>query len=283
MIIGLSKTQNGANETRFKIRDKMILYNRLLIVPCLIIHCTITPGPYRVHSADDDAREVFFSNHCYDCHDDVTAKGNLDLTSLSTDLSNPDALIQWTLVYDQVSSGAMPPKKKPRPPAKELENFLDDLGTEILNLTSKIESDRGIEKVRRMNRVEYENTLRDLLHIPLLQVKELLPEDGKEHGFAKVPTALDLSHVQMGKYLEASDKALRQAIVKNPNRPKTGTVRILASQNGQCSRSYRYSCSSATITWEIRPWSYDKSPGQPGEKTKAIPTALPNSRARRIR
>src|SRR5437899_2289684 len=57
---------------------------------------------------------------------------------------------------------------------------------------------------RRMNRYEYENTLRDLLDAPWLQVREMLPEDGLSARFNKVGDALDVSHVQMSRYLAAA-------------------------------------------------------------------------------
>ncbi|WP_231756321.1 DUF1592 domain-containing protein [Lignipirellula cremea] len=81
-----------------------------------------------------------------------------------------------------------------------------------------------------MNRTEYEHTLQDLLALPLLRVKELLPEDGQQHGFDKVPSALELSHVQIRKYLAAADKALRQAIVDAPSKPETQVWRGLAAE-----------------------------------------------------
>ena len=65
---------------------------------------------------------------------------------------------------------------------------------------------------RRLNRYEYENALRDLLHAPWLQVRDSLPEDGEAHRFNKVGDALDVSHVQMARYLGAADYALRQAM-----------------------------------------------------------------------
>ena len=65
---------------------------------------------------------------------------------------------------------------------------------------------------RRLNRYEYENALRDLLHIPWAQVKDKLPLDGERHGFNKSGEALDVSFVQIERYLGAADYAMRQAM-----------------------------------------------------------------------
>lgn len=66
--------------------------------------------------------------------------------------------------------------------------------------------------LRRLNRTEYENTIRDLFALSGLQVKEMLPEDGRFDGFDKAATRLDMSAVQLRKYLEAADFVLDAAI-----------------------------------------------------------------------
>ena len=58
----------------------------------------------------------------------------------------------------------------------------------------------------------------------------MLPEDGQQHGFDKVPSALELSHVQIRKYLEAADAALNQAVVDLPKKPETQVWRGLAAE-----------------------------------------------------
>src|SRR5207344_2775384 len=78
---------------------------------------------------------------------------------------------------------------------------------------------------RRMNRYEYETALRDLLHAPWLQVRDSLPEDGEAYRFNKVGDALDVSHVQMARYLAAADYALRQVMATHAEQPKTKVER----------------------------------------------------------
>lgn len=70
----------------------------------------------------------------------------------------------------------------------------------------------GRSKVRRLNRFEYENTLRHVLDAPWLQVAERLPEDGTAYLYNKIGNRLDVSHVQMAKYLEVAEYAIRSAI-----------------------------------------------------------------------
>ena len=83
---------------------------------------------------------------------------------------------------------------------------------------------------RRMNRDEYENTLRDLLGAPWLQIKALLPEDGVAERSNKVGTVLDVSHVQINRYLGAAEYALREVMARSTRRPERVVNRYYARE-----------------------------------------------------
>ena len=160
--------------------------------------------------------EPFLSEHCYDCHDDVTAKGGLNLLDLGTELADAERMRRWTLVHDRVAAGEMPPEDKSRPGSAAQKSFLNTLGRTLF------EADEAHREVvlRRLNRVEYEFTLRDLFRLPHLAVKDMLPEDAKSHGFDNVGEALGLSPEQMLVYLDAADHAI-DAALGPPVRPET--------------------------------------------------------------
>src|SRR5258708_27459835 len=126
----------------------------------------------------------------------------------------------------------MPPKKKPRPAAGELRRFTNSLSSALLAADLKRVAIEGRATQRRLNRYEYENTLRDLLSLPSLEVKSFLPEDSEAFGFNKVGEALDVSHVQMARYLAAAEFALRQAMAPQAARPHTTTNRFYAWHQG---------------------------------------------------
>ena len=174
-------------------------------------------------------QEQFLEKHCYECHDEDVSKGGLDLPALPRNLSNLDILRKWTGIYDRIAHGEMPPEDKEQPSEGEKAAFLATLGKQLVGAEKAMEVKMGKGLVRRMNRTEYEHTLQDLLHLPLLRVKEMLPEDGRLHGYDKAPGALELSHIQMAKYLETADKALRQAISKASKKPETQKWRGLAT------------------------------------------------------
>ncbi len=167
-------------------------------------------------------------NRCIDCHDAETKKGSLDLTALAFDLKNPKAYARWVKVFDRVEAGEMPPKGKSQPDEAALKGFLGQLGSKLIESDSQRAVTDGRATVRRMNRYEYENTVRDLLKAPWLQIRDKLPEDGEANRFNKVGDALDVSHVQMARYLNAADYALREVIADQQSRPSSKPARYYA-------------------------------------------------------
>jgi len=147
---------------------------------------------------------------------------------LKFDHANLTNFSRWVLVQDRVSNGEMPPKKKPRPEASELEAFTKSLASSLVSVEQARMAKEGRATRRRLNRYEYENALRDLLHAPWLQVRDSLPEDGEADRFNKIGDALDVSHVQMARYLGAADYALRQAMAIQAERPKPKVNRYYA-------------------------------------------------------
>ena len=173
-----------------------------------------------------DQPTAFFQKHCLGCHDSDSKKAGLDLSALKLELSNADTFAQWVKVFDRVASGQMPPKSKPRPEAVELEDFRKWLHASLLRAEQDRFAGEGRTGLRRLTRAEYENTLRDLFDMPGLALQNLLPGDGTAHGFDKNSDALDLSHVNLSKYVDAADYVLDHAIATQPTAPKVLKQRI---------------------------------------------------------
>lgn len=94
-------------------------------------------------------------------------KGGLDLTTLKLDAAGFET---WVKVHDRACSGEMPPAKKPRPAAKALDAAMASLSKESIAADKAREQRDGRSRLRSLNRVEFENTLRDLLALPALKV-----------------------------------------------------------------------------------------------------------------
>lgn len=169
--------------------------------------------------------QPFLQKHCLECHDAEVKKGGLDLSALKFDLANRTNFSVWVKAFDRVQAGEMPPKKNTQPEPGERDGFLASLGSALITADEKRIAQEGRATRRRLNRYEYENALRDLLRAPWLQIRDSLPEDGEAFRFNKVGDALDVSHVQMARYLGAADYALRQAMIPAAERPETATKR----------------------------------------------------------
>lgn len=173
---------------------------------------------------------TFLETHCYACHNGTAKKGNLDLTALKPDFADAQSFALWVKVHDRVHDGEMPPKAAPQPDATERAAFLKTLAPPMIAADAARIRREGRAVWRRMNRYEYENTLRDLLDAPWLQVKELLPEDGEAYRFNKVGTALGVSHVQISRYLTAAEYALREVMARTEKQPEPSTKRYYARE-----------------------------------------------------
>ena len=199
------------------------------------------------------ATRQFLDAHCADCHDADEKKGGFSLEQLDAKHAGADQMGLMVRLFDRTLAGEMPPKKKTQPTPEARQAFLVELGTTLLAKETELAGESGRSSVRRMNRVEYEHTLRDLLGLPLLRVKESLPEDGQQFGFDKVAGALDISHVQMTKYLQAADRALRKALVPTSAQPEVKTWREPAVKQGTAQGAIAAHCAVPLKGLDVAP------------------------------
>ncbi len=148
---------------------------------------------------------------CSDCHGQDNAEAGLDLTSLSFQLTDPAVRQRWILIHDRVQQGEMPPQREDLS-HQQRTNMTNSLGDALHDADAAEVAQFGRGPLRRLTRVEYENKLRDLLKLSLLDVRDKLPEDRQWHGYTKVSELLDISRVQLEGYLDAAEAALSRAI-----------------------------------------------------------------------
>jgi len=166
---------------------------------------------------DDQVRPLFVK-YCQECHSGEKPKGDFRYNRLMADFANAANREQWQTVLEQLKSGAMPPKGKPRPAEQDAKMLTDWIGGEIAGAVAAGRAAQGRVVLRRLNRVEYENTVRDLLEIDV-GLKDLLPLDSSANGFDNIADALHTSSFLMERYLEAADTALNVAIANLPQPP----------------------------------------------------------------
>ncbi len=148
----------------------------------------------------------FLHAHCMDCHTDADAAGGLDLAELSTNLADAEIMRRWVQVHDRVSAGEMPPEDQPRPAEAQKSAALATLSAAL----TKADRARSDVVLRRLNRNEYENTVRDLFDV-YVNVKAHLPPDTPMSGFDNIGEGLAVSAEAAQAYLIAADVTLDAA------------------------------------------------------------------------
>jgi mono/diheme cytochrome c family protein len=175
-----------------------------------------------------NAREVpvgFVKTHCSECHDGDAAEGGFRADLLSTNLADAGNHKAWSRVLARVQSGEMPPPQDTERPAEaEVVAALGALKTAFHQAAQARHGEAGRVRVRRLNRLEYENTVRDLLDIDT-PLQDLLPEDDLIDGFSNQAAGLSISPVHIQQYMAAADRALEAASVRQ-TRPETKTYRF---------------------------------------------------------
>ncbi|NBR84635.1 MAG: DUF1592 domain-containing protein [Verrucomicrobia bacterium] len=165
----------------------------------------------------------FLKKHCYECHGEKTKKADLDLTKFKDDANILKEHKHWKSVLQQVNSGEMPPKKKPQPSPQELTALNSAIENAFTLAEKKTPPDPGRVTVRRLNRTEYNSTVRDLVNLDFNPTEDF-PADDIGYGFDNIGDVLSISPVHMERYLAAAESIAARAIVLNPPKPPTRTT-----------------------------------------------------------
>ena len=160
---------------------------------------------------------------CVECHGADAAKGGLNLEKiLPEDVSRySDA---WEKVVRKLNARHMPPIGKPRPDEKTYSAIVSSLETTLDRAAAAKLNPGRTDTVRRLNRTEYQNTIRDLLALDI-DAAALLPADEASHGFDNV-TVGTLSPTLLDRYITAAQKIARLAVGGAQRAPGGDTIRI---------------------------------------------------------
>jgi hypothetical protein len=179
-----------------------------------------SPAPAAPSAANVSA---FLKANCYECHGADTQEGKLRLDKLPLALAAPDAAKYWGRIVTRLEAGEMPPPDRKRPPQDQLKGVLLWAKT-ALAAEAKSRRTEGRARIRRLNRLEYENTIHDLLGVED-RLQDLLPVDETADGFDTASKALSISPVHIQRYMEAADLALQAATLRGP-KPQTVKQRL---------------------------------------------------------
>jgi len=170
------------------------------------------------------------STYCFECHKGDKAKGGLAFDAFRderTAIGRPQA---WEKVVGNLESGLMPPEGKPQPTDAERALIIRWIESRVLKIDcSKV--DPGRVTIRRLNRIEYNNTIRDLLRVDVKPADDF-PSDDVGYGFDNIGDVLSMPPVLLERYLAAAERVADAAILTpDPDRApvKSAKGRTLAS------------------------------------------------------
>ncbi len=183
----------------------------IIIILLLTVAAWLRTDESQSAMAVESGPVALLQKSCGGCHNGATRAGGLDLSAVPFDLSTAGARAPWVEMYDRIDRGEMPPKGTVISEGLR-RALLHSLGRALLAADRADVLTNGRGPMRRLNRDEYEENLRDLLHLPHLDIRDMLPADRESRHYDKVSETLDMSRVQLAAYLDAAETALRQAM-----------------------------------------------------------------------
>ncbi len=189
---------------------------RLLII--LLVLFTLAYAPPARHAQKSQNKTSFdgtvlpfLAENCIACHTSKKQSGGVNLEAFKTAASLTQDREKWELVLQKMQTGEMPPKGMPRPNETELKAVIGFIESEFERADRLAKPDPGRVTARRLNRAEYNNTVRDLLGVNFRPADDF-PQDDSGYGFDNIGDVLSLSPVLMEKYLTAAEKIARTAV-----------------------------------------------------------------------
>lgn len=154
--------------------------------------------------------QPILSEYCYDCHGDGMNKGKVAFDEFKSDEDLVNRRDLWSAVLRNLRAGLMPPEKKPRPSPAEVRRLENWVKYDAFGLDPK-DPDPGRVTIRRLNRVEYRNTVRDLTGFDY-KVDDELPPDDSGYGFDNIGDVLTISPMLLEKYMQAAETIVAKAV-----------------------------------------------------------------------
>lgn len=182
-------------------------------LPAIAVLCAAVPA--RADGFRERVRPILVE-YCFDCHDDDTQKGGVNLARFDTERSLHRDPRLWETALRQIEERSMPPRNKKQPGPAEYHGLVEGLRSLLENPDpSWLPRDPGSKIPHRLSRTEYNNTLRDLLGIKGRPADRFPPDGGGGGGFDNNADTLFVPPVLMEQYLAVADEALAEAPREN--------------------------------------------------------------------
>ncbi|MEY4965516.1 MAG: hypothetical protein RL274_1099 [Pseudomonadota bacterium] len=192
-------------------------------VPAAATKPTTSALPVSQTAAPTADRKQMLVQYCSGCHNDKMKTAGMSVLPLKADdldAHNPT----WEKILRRISLGEMPPRGMKRPSKEQLADFTNWLESSLDRL-GEANPNPGRATLRRMNRAEYANAVRDLLALEVDMSKDL-PVDDTGYGFDNIADILTVSPTLMDRYMNAAGKIARLATGQTSHRVITTDYKV---------------------------------------------------------
>jgi Protein of unknown function (DUF1592)/Protein of unknown function (DUF1588)/Protein of unknown function (DUF1587)/Protein of unknown function (DUF1585)/Protein of unknown function (DUF1595)/Cytochrome C oxidase, cbb3-type, subunit III len=185
------------------------------------------PAPTPAGDAFETSVRPILAKNCFSCHSDRLHTADLSLEAFRDGSGTAAKPEVWVKVLDKLKAGTMPPRTMPPMAPADREAVVawieKSLGAAANGTTSGANADPGRVTARRLNRAEYNNTIRDLLGVTLHPADEF-PVDDSGYGFDNIGDVLSMSPLLMEKYMNAARAVSKAAVFGEPYQIKPGLM-----------------------------------------------------------
>ncbi len=150
--------------------------------------------------------------YCFDCHAGDSKEGGVQFSSNNFEVLLKDKML-WSKVLRNVRADLMPPRENEHPSKEDARTLVQWIQSDVFEINSN-DPFPGVAPIRRLNRSEYRNTIRDLMGIDF-NAEVVFPPDDTGFGFDNVSDAMSLSPMLMEKYLQAAKSIVNEAVPKS--------------------------------------------------------------------
>jgi len=161
-----------------------------------------------------DIRPIL-EKYCWDCHGDGMDKGGLALDPYESEADLIKARKKWEGILFNIDNWLMPPVDKEQPTADERKRLVQWIDDTVFPV-DPANPDPGRVTIRRLNKTEYNNTIRDLLEVDL-RPADGFPDDDSGYGFDNIGDVLAMPPVLVERYLAAAETVVEEAVAAPPS------------------------------------------------------------------
>jgi Protein of unknown function (DUF1592)/Protein of unknown function (DUF1588)/Protein of unknown function (DUF1587)/Protein of unknown function (DUF1585)/Protein of unknown function (DUF1595)/Planctomycete cytochrome C len=207
---------------------------RLFLLLALFV---AVPLEAAVPSAEVPAKHRgLLEKHCLTCHGPEKQKGKFRVDDLSYAIADVETAEKWQKVLNAMNAGEMPPEEEDQPDNVTKTDLLDDLANTMVAARKSLSDQDGLITMRRLNRREYRNTLRELLGVEI-NVAEL-PTDTGTGGFDTAGSNLFMSANQFEQYQSLGREALEEAFARHAITEKPLSLHVEVEENNERIRKH---------------------------------------------